>query len=187
MHFLVAPSERLCTDHLGQSGCPPGLGRPSLGARGLLSSHPRGASSWPQRFLSVSKVVTVFLGSMCLPGQVLVMMKPQATCTLSSVGPPAPEASNAQGICWNQPRPSLGVGLGFSHVLIQAPVSRPLLPWSVLTCATSQGERQCSIAGLAQSSSSLQFILFGLLVKGRAGHPQSLDVTEQAIGSHGRV
>lgn len=43
------------------------------------------------------------------------MTKPQSWSALSFVVPPAPKASRAQGICWNQLKPSMGIGLGLSR------------------------------------------------------------------------
>ena len=43
------------------------------------------------------------------------MTKPQSWSALSFVVPPAPKASKAQGICWNQLKPSMGICVGLSH------------------------------------------------------------------------
>ena len=58
---------------------------------------------------------TAFLGSAPRRGHVLLMTKPQSWSALSFVVPPAPKASRAQGICWNQLKPSMGIGLGLSR------------------------------------------------------------------------
>lgn len=55
------------------------------------------------------------------------MGKPQSWSALSFVVPPAPKASKAPGICWNQLKPSMGICVGLSHPPIHShPFQREL-------------------------------------------------------------
>lgn len=88
-----------------RSGC-----LPSLGHEDPCPHTPRGAGAWPQGF-HCNEATSSGLTVLCEPS--------------------GPEASKAQGICWKQPRPSLGIGFGFSHALVQAPIPHPRLSRAV--------------------------------------------------------
>ena len=69
-----------------------------------------------------------FLGSASCRGHVLLMTKPQSCSALSFVAPPAPKASRAQGICWNQLKPSNGNLFGALTPPSKPPLFPPLHP-----------------------------------------------------------
>lgn len=125
MRFFAAPSELPCTGRL----------LPARWARGPLSPHPGGPEPGPVTSQHAQSGDSS--PGLCVPPR----PRPHYDGTSGRTvlwGPSSSWGLQSQGMCWSQLRPSLEIGVRFSHALIQAPVSCPGLSGRMGACT---GER----------------------------------------------